>query len=66
MNDLIHVESTFSNTEDVAIEVEYVTQSQEPEQEEIAVDDHTIESSSIYSLSTREMEMESKDSYSIQ
>eukprot|EP00956_Cyclotella_meneghiniana_P009100 scaffold12474_cov77-Cyclotella_meneghiniana.AAC.4 len=44
MNDLIHVQSTFSNTEDVAIEVEYVTQSQEPEQEEMNVDDHTAES----------------------
>ena len=66
MNDLIHVQSTFSNTEDVAIEVEYVTQSQEPEQEEMNVDDHTAESYSIYSLSTREMEMESKDSYSVQ
>ncbi|KAL3805667.1 hypothetical protein HJC23_005911 [Cyclotella cryptica] len=60
-NELVNVGSTFSNTlsdEDVAIEVEYVEQT-----EEQTVDVNSIESDSIYSLSTRDMD--SRDSFSL-
>ena len=74
-DDLIHAGSTFSNKlsgEDVAIEVEYVSRSREQEHdgEEDEVEEeeddgtHSMESGSIYSLSTRDME--SKDSYSLE
>ena len=63
-NELIHGGSTFSNTlsdEDVAIEVEYVERT-DTEITEQQFDTKTVESDSVFSMSTRDLN--SEDSYS--